>query len=65
MKEGRRTMGEDTFPAAAGERGGKVCLVWGLVVTEPDLGGPSEDDGRTGDGLTHIAVDTVDYVLGR
>jgi len=37
MKKCRRTMGDYTFPAAVGEGGGKVYLVFN-VVTEPDLG---------------------------
>jgi len=31
-------MGENSFSATPGERGGQVRFVRGLVVTEPDLG---------------------------
>ena len=60
----RRTMGEYAFPATPGERGGKVCFVWGLVVAEADLGCDRQKmvEGRSRG--AHVAVDTVDYVLG-
>lgn len=64
-------MSKNTFPTTARERSGKVCLVWGLIVAEPDLegrvaidGDGSADDGGVTVGLrfTHIAIDAMDHV---
>ena len=55
-------MGKDAFPVTPRERGGRVCLVWGLVVVEPDLGKMMRRE--CGDNrATHITVDTVYYIL--
>lgn len=65
-----RTMSENTFPATARERGGKVCLIRGLIVAEPDLAEKvvmhqqmMRESRLVCAPFTHIAIDTMDYVL--
>lgn len=58
-------MGKDAFPATPGERCGKVCFVWGLVVAEPDLGWKITitRECKISHESTHIAVDAMDHIL--
>jgi hypothetical protein len=59
------TTGENTLSPAPREGRGKVCFVWCLVIAESNLCCVKTMRAPLEKFRTHIAVDSVDNVLGR